>query len=261
MSQGVVFDIRELTLHDGPGIRTTVFLKGCPLRCSWCHNPEGQSSQPQAIGAGAHLRVVGRRYEAADLAALLNRQAPILTANGGGITFSGGEPLLQAQFVAEVIEGLGGLPVLLDTSGYSSEEQFRLVAAKCQMIYFDVKLIDAEAHRRFTGADNAPILANLRRLGEMGVPFVVRVPLVPGVTDTESNLSAIAGAVHPLPGLVRVDLLRYNRAAGGKYAAFGMSFRPGFDESVEVNLNPEPFTALGIEVRIPGDEPGRRVTA
>jgi len=261
MSHGIVFDIREFALHDGPGIRTTVFLKGCPLRCSWCHNPEGQSGQPQEIGAGSHRRIVGRRYEAADLAALLNRQAPILAANNGGITFSGGEPLLQAQFIAEVIEGLNGLPVLLDTSGYSSEAQFRLVAAKCQMVFFDVKLIDAEAHRRFTGADNAPILANLRRLGEMEVPFVVRVPLVPGVTDTRTNLSAIADAVHRLPGLVRVDLLRYNRAAGGKYASFGMPFRPGFDESAEVNLDPEPFTALGIEVRIPGDEPGRRINA
>lgn len=255
MSQGIVSDIRELTLHDGPGVRTTVFLKGCPLRCSWCHNPEGISPRPQAIGAGVHRRVVGRHYEAADLVALLNRQAAILTANGGGITFSGGEPLRQARFVAEVIDGMSRMPVLLDTSGYASEEEFRMVASKCQMVYYDVKLMDAEAHRRFTGVDNAPILANLRHLGGMGVPFVVRIPLVPGVTDTEANLSAIAGTVRGLPGLVRVDLLPYNRAAGGKYAALGMAFHPGFDESAEVNLNSEPFTALGIEVRIPGGPP------
>lgn len=255
MSTGTVCDIREFALHDGPGIRTTVFLKGCPLRCSWCHNPEMQPPEPQVIRAGGFRRVVGIRYEAAELATLLNRQAAILKANGGGVTFSGGEPLLQARFVAEVIDRLCGLPVLLDTSGYAEEAEFRLVAAKCPLVYFDVKLIDAEAHRRYTGVDNARILSNLRCLGEMGVPFVVRVPLVPGVTDTDANLSAIARAVRTPPGLVRVDLLPYNRAAGGKYAALGMAFHPGFDESAEVNANPEPFAAAGIDVRIAGAAP------
>jgi pyruvate formate lyase activating enzyme len=238
MTTGMVCDIREFTLHDGPGIRTTVFLKGCPLRCSWCHNPEALSREPQEIRAGGFRRAVGSRYEAAELAALLNRQAAVLKANTGGITFSGGEPLFQARFVAEVIDRLDGVHVVLDTCGYAEETEFRLVAAKCQLVYYDVKLIDAEAHRRYTG------------LGEMGVPFVVRVPLIPGVTDTNANLSAIALAVRAIPGLVGVDLLPYNRAAGGKYAALGMTFRPGFDEAAEVNANPEPFAAAGIEVRI-----------
>ncbi len=257
MGSGTVCDIREFTLHDGPGIRTTVFLKGCALRCSWCHNPEAQSCEPQVLRTGDFRRVVGTRYRAADLAALLNRQAEILTANGGGVTFSGGEPLLQARFVAEVIDGLCGLHVLLDTCGYAEEAEFRLVAAKCQLVYYDLKLIDAEAHRHYTGADNALILSNLRCLGEMGVPFVVRVPLVPAVTDTAANLSAIACTVRALPGLIRVDLLPYNRAAGGKYPALGMVFQPGFDESAEVNANLEPFIAAGVEARIVGAATGR----
>lgn len=255
MTSGTVCDIREFALHDGPGIRTTVFLKGCPLRCCWCHNPEAQSGEPQVIRAGGFRRAVGTRYDAAELAALLNRQAAVLKANDGGVTFSGGEPLLQARFVAEVIDRLCGLHVLLDTCGYAEEEEFRLVAEKCQLLHYDLKLIDAEAHRRYTGADNAPILSNLRCLGEMGVPFVVRVPLVPGVTDTDANLSAIALTVCGIPGLVRVDLLPYNRAAGGKYAALGMAFRPGFDESAEVNANLEPFTDAGIEARIASAAP------
>lgn len=250
MNEGMVCDIREFALHDGPGIRTTVFLKGCPLRCSWCHNPEAQSREPQVIRAGGFRRTVGTRYEAADLAALLNRQAAILRANGGGVTFSGGEPLLQARFVAEVIDRLCDLHVLLDTCGYAEEAEFRLVAAKCHLVYYDVKLIDAETHRRYTGVDNTLILSNLRCLGGMSVPFVIRVPLVPGVTDTDANLSAIAHAACALPGLVRVDLLPYNRAAGGKHAALGMAFHPGFDESAEVNTNLEPFTDLGVEARI-----------
>ncbi len=250
MTTGMVCDIREFTLHDGPGIRTTVFMKGCPLRCSWCHNPEAQSSESQEIRAGGFRRIVGTRYEAAELAALLNRQADVLKANGGGITFSGGEPLLQSRFVAEVIDRLDRVHVVLDTCGYAEETEFRLVAAKCQLVYYDLKLMDPEIHRRFTGVDNARILSNLARLGEMGVPFVVRVPLIPGVTDTDANLSAIALAVRTIPGLVRVDLLPYNEAAGGKYAALGMTFSPGFDETAEVNANLEPFTAAGIEVGV-----------
>ena len=255
MSTGTVCDIREFSLHDGPGIRTTVFLKGCPLRCSWCHNPEAQAGKPQVISAGGLRRTVGTRYEAAELAALLNRQADILKANGGGVTFSGGEPLSQAQFLAEVIDQLGDLHILLDTCGYAEEAEFRLVAERCDMVYYDVKLIDSEAHRFYTGADNALILSNLRCLGEMNVPFVIRVPLVPGVTDTDANMSAIAGVLGALPSPVSVELLPYNRAAGGKYAALGMAFQPGFDETAEVNTNLELFTEAGIEARVVGGAP------
>lgn len=250
MTTGIVFDIREFTLHDGPGIRTTVFLKGCPLRCSWCHNPEGQSPQPQILRGLAGERVAGKAYTASDLAGLLNQQAEILTANEGGVTFSGGEPLLQWEFVAEVIDLLDGIHILLDTSGYAGEQAFRRVVPRCQLVFFDLKLVDDKAHRRYTGVDNAPILKNLRRLSESGVPFVVRVPLVPGVTDTDANLAAIAATVQGLPGLQRVDLLPYNRAAGGKYEAAGMEFKPDYDQSRELNVNLAPFEKAGIPVRV-----------
>lgn len=249
MSCGTVFDIREFALHDGPGLRTTVFLKGCPLRCSWCHNPEAQSSRPQAIESAGFQRMVGTRYESAELAALLNRQASILREIGG-VTFSGGEPLQQAAFLGEVIDRLDRLHVVLDTSGYAPQETFREIALKCDLVYYDLKLMDPALHRQYTGCDNAPILANLRQLSTMGVRFVIRVPLVPGVTDTTENLAAIARAVRGLDGLQRVDLLPYNRAAGGKYASLGMSFQPGFDEAAEVNIETGPFVEAGIDVRI-----------
>ncbi len=249
MSCGTVFDIREFALHDGPGLRTTVFLKGCPLRCSWCHNPEAQYSRPQAIESAGFQRMVGTRYESAELAALLNRQASILREIGG-VTFSGGEPLQQAAFLGEVIDRLDRLHVVLDTSGYAPQETFREIALKCDLVYYDLKLMDPALHRQYTGCDNAPILANLRQLGAMGVRFVIRVPLVPGVTDTTENLAAIARAVRGLDGLLRVDLLPYNRAAGGKYASLGMSFQPGFDEAAEVNIETGPFVEAGIDVRI-----------
>ncbi len=252
MSAGIVCEIREFTLHDGPSVRTTVFLKGCALRCSWCHNPEAQTREPQVMRVGGFQRTVGTRYEAADLAELLNRQASVLKANGGGVTFSGGEPLVQASFLADTIDRLGDLHVVLDTCGYAEKAQFRLVAAKCQLVYYDLKLIDSAMHRRYTGVDNALILSNLRALAGMGIPFVIRVPLVPAVTDADANLEAIAQVVRGLPGLVRVDLLPYNRAAGGKYAGLGMVFRPGFDELAAVNANREPFHAAGLEVRVAG---------
>jgi pyruvate formate lyase activating enzyme len=250
VSEGLVFDIREFTVHDGPGIRTTVFLKGCPLRCTWCHNPEGLVMAPQVLRSAMGERTVGRRYAATELAAILLGQADILRSNGGGVTFSGGEPLMQADFVVEVIDLLDGLHVVLDTSGYAEAEAFRTVVSRSDLVYLDIKLIDPTAHRRWTGQDNAPILANLALLEELGRPFVARVPLVPGVTDTVDNLEAIANTLAMTPTLLEVQLLPYNRAAGGKYAACGMTFAPGFDEDQVPNTDLGPFRRREIEVRV-----------
>ena len=246
----MVFDIKEFAVHDGPGIRTTVFLKGCPLRCMWCQNPEGISPDPQVMKSVVGERTVGDRYTSAELADLLNSQADILRRNEGGVTFSGGEPLMQAAFLAEVIDQLDNLHTLLDTSGYATEQDFKLVAAKVDLIYFDLKLIDPDKHRRYIGVDNAPILGNLKLLAEIGTPFVVRVPLVPGVTDTGDELAAIAETVTGLAGMIRVDLLPYNKAAGGKYAAVRMTFGVDYDESQPVNADVTPFQRLGIPVRV-----------
>lgn len=246
---GVVFDIRELTVHDGPGVRTTVFLKGCPLRCAWCHNPEGLSPAPQVLRSTTGQRLVGKEYTSVELAAILNRQAPLLR-DIGGVTFSGGEPLLQAAFVADTIGRLEDLHVTLGTSGYASEDDFRLVAAKCHLVLFDLKLIDTAAHRRWTGQDNAPILSNLAVLDALKTPFVVRVVLVPGVTDTDENLRAIAECLSALSVRPRVELLPYNRAAGGKYAACGLEWHPPYNEDAPVNANLEPFQNQNVEASL-----------
>jgi len=253
MQSGMIFDIREFTVHDGPGIRTTVFLKGCPLRCSWCHNPEGMSSLRETIENPAGKRVVGRLYTVEELSSILNRQAPILSANGGGVTFSGGEPLMQARFLAAVIDHLNDVHVLLDTSGYAPENDFRRVVEKSDLVYFDLKLIDHAAHLHYTGVDNERILRNLQLLAKINVPFVIRVPLIPGVTDTDENLEAIARTAKGLNGLIRVDLLPYNRAAGGKYSALGKKFRPTYDETLARHVNVGVFEAAGVGARIVGD--------
>jgi pyruvate formate lyase activating enzyme len=249
---GIVFDIREFTVHDGPGIRTTVFMKGCPLRCAWCHNPEGMSPCPETIQNQNGKRLVGKKYTADELAALLNRQSAILQLGGGGVTFSGGEPLSQASYVSAVIDQLRNMHVLLDTSGYARESDFELVARKCDLVYFDLKLARSEEHRRFTGVDNSLILRNLASLSRMGIPFVIRIPLIPGVTDSDENLHASAQLIAGQSQLVRVDLLPYNRAAGGKYASLGKQFMPPYDENQPVNINLTAFEQLGIPIRVAG---------
>lgn len=255
MQSGMIFDIREFTVHDGPGIRTTVFLKGCPLGCSWCQNPEGMSSAPEIMESRFGKRIVGKLYTTEQLSSILNRQASILSDNGGGVTFSGGEPLAQADFLMEVINSLGDLHVLLDTSGYAFESDFRRVVQRCNLVYFDLKLVDREAHMHHIGVDNAKILGNLGVLATMNIPFVIRVPLIPGVTDTDENFAAIAEIANQLTGLIRVDLLPYNRAAGGKYLALKRHFCPTYDESRPVHINPDAFEAAGVKVRVVGTAP------
>jgi len=250
MIAGIVFDIKEFAVHDGPGLRTTVFLKGCPLSCIWCHNPEGQSSIAQEMRSAAGVRQAGKEYSSQELAALLNRQATILKTGEGGVTFSGGEPLMQAGFIAEVINLLDDFHILLDTSGYGSQRDFRLLLDRVNLVYYDLKLIERQAHWRYTGCYNDLILQNLQVLSASGIPFVIRVPLVPGVTDTNENLAAIARTIKDLPNMLRVDLLPYNRAAGAKYRAAGMEFKPDYDETRPVNANIAIFEKAGIKARV-----------
>jgi len=246
----MVFDIKEFAVHDGPGIRTTVFLKGCPLRCVWCQNPEGLSPAPEIMRSPVGERRVGTEYTSAELAAILNSQADILRRNEGGVTFSGGEPLTQTAFVAEVIDALDNVHTLLDTSGYATEHDFRLVAGKVDLIYFDLKLIDAAEHEKWTGVDNTLILRNLHLIPQLDTPFVVRIPLVPSVTDTDENLTAIAETVRGMSGLQQIDLLPYNKAAGGKYKACGMDFKVDYDEARDVNANAAIFADVGVDVYV-----------
>ncbi|MCE5301486.1 MAG: radical SAM protein [Planctomycetaceae bacterium] len=246
MLRGLVFDIREFAVHDGPGIRTTVCLKGCPLHCSWCHNPEGISPSPQTLKGMTGDRTVGQWFESDRLASLLNRQADVLRRGHGGVTFSGGEPLAQAAFVAEVIERLDSLHTALDTSGYGTEADFRGLAARVDLVLFDLKLMDPVLHHRYTGCDNAPILRNFERLTKLETPYIVRVPMTPGVTDARANLTAMAEFLRNRPNLQRVELLPYNRAAGGKYAAAGMVFEPDFDETQAVRPDLTIFLDRGV---------------
>lgn len=219
--KGRVFEIREFCLHDGPGPRTTVFLQGCPLRCTWCQNPEGQAADD------------GREMEVEAVADEVMKTADFLVASSGGVTFSGGEPLFQPDFLLAIVERLSALEPRLtfaiETSGFASSADYRRVAEKMDVVYQDVKFPDLEGYRRWTGVDASPIFANLAWLKESGVPFVVRMPVIPHVNDSEECRRRVAEACAGSAGLRGVEYLPYNPLAGAKYAKLGRKYSPGFE--------------------------------
>lgn len=237
MSRGTVFSIEEFAINDGPGIRTTVFLKGCPLRCRWCHNPEGLSFSPQIMHNYDGDELCGQYYEAEELAARLLKDKYFFEMNDGGVTFTGGEPTAQPDFLLEMLGRLREIHTAVETSGFCPQETFRKVLDKVDYMLFDLKHTDTEMHRKWTGVDNRPILDNLKILCGSGKRFVIRVPLIPGVNDNLQNMESTRNLVKDCPGLDRIELLRYHRTAGAKYGKVDMEYVPGFDTETEPEIH------------------------
>lgn len=269
----VIFEVREFCLHDGPGVRTTVFFKGCPLCCAWCHNPEGLSPEPEVLfkeklcarcGNCRNIPpddlvaiervcphrakvVCGRRWTVPELASELLANADVFAASGGGVTFSGGEPLMQAAFLAELADRLRPrIHLAIETSGYASPDAYRDVVSRMDLVFQDLKHPDPVAHNEWTGVDPAPIHVNLRWLKDSGKPFVARIPLIPGVNDSLEAKEGFARLLEGRSGLQRVELLPYHLAAGAKYQFVGQTYRPGFDESRQPDTDMTPFRAHGL---------------
>ena len=250
--RGIIFDVKEFALHDGPGVRTTVFFKGCPLRCKWCHNPEGLSPEPQLMVKTARCRhcgrcfqpcthdvcrpfgrclyacpdalisVAGKEITADELTARLTRDADFLRTSGGGVTFSGGEPLMQPGFLLEMLRRMRkeNIHTAIETSGFASPEVFAEILNAVDYVMMDLKLADDEAHRAYTGVSNRVIFENAAGLRASGKPHVFRTPLIPGITDTEENLTALAA----IAGGDEWEKLPYNTLAGAKYPMLGMEY-------------------------------------
>ena len=249
--KGTIFSIEEFAINDGPGIRTTVFLKGCPLRCEWCHNPEGLSPRPQLMKKKDETLMSGTEIESEELAKRLLRDENIFRLNRGGVTFTGGEPLMQADFLCEVLGRLRPrIHCAIETSGYASEVVFRKVLGNVDFFLFDCKHTNDEMHKRYTGVSNLPILRNLQTLIESGKEFVLRIPLIPGVNDTKENMFAVKALILDARNLKRVELLRYNKVAGAKYNMVGMTYKPTFDTEAEPQIHAEILTEAGIEVLV-----------
>ena len=246
---GMIFDIKEFSLHDGPGARTTVFLKGCPLVCRWCHNPEGLKKEKQLMVKTARCKgcrkcaapcshpecqpykrcihacpdglveICGREIEAVDLARELMKNADILKMNNGGITISGGEPLMQWEFLEELLDNLK-CHTAIETSGYADSDVFKRIIDKVDYVLMDIKLADRVEHKKYTGVYNDKILENLEYLKKSGKEYIIRTPLIPGITDTEENLDAIEKII----GNSKWEKLKYNEMAGVKYPMLGMEY-------------------------------------
>lgn len=232
MITGLVFDIKRFALHDGPGIRTTVFLKGCPLRCWWCQNPESIREFSETLKVKSITSTYnkycdeditfGKEYSAQDLLFELLKDRIFYEESNGGITFSGGEPLIQYKFLKEVLTECkqSGLNTAVDTSGYASFNIIQSIYDYTDLFLYDIKIIDDELHKKFTDVSNDLILVNLKRLTSLGNKVHIRIPLIPGITDTEKNLSDIINFIKSLKNIRQIDLLPYNKIAESKYKRF-----------------------------------------
>jgi pyruvate formate lyase activating enzyme len=270
--EGTIFNIQRFSIQDGPGIRTTVFLKGCPLRCLWCSNPESQKSFFEVAHRDTICRRCGRCVEVCDVGAIsltnkgtkTNRKActncgkcieacvfgarrlygekklveevyrevirdkPFYQNSDGGVTASGGEPLLQAEFVAELFKLCreNGIHTCLDTCGYVVTDSWEKVLPYTNLVLYDLKLMDPSAHLKWTGKSNEKILRGIRLVAELKIPVIIRIPVIPGVNDSGENMKAIARFCAGT-GINEVNLLPYHRFGAGKYAMLDRRYRLG----------------------------------
>ncbi len=235
--KGVIFSIEDFAINDGPGIRTTVFLKGCPLRCQWCHNPEGIDFQPRVLRKkdGSEF-LCGKEISSDELAEKLLRDEKIFALNEGGVTFTGGEPLSQHEFLFDVISKIKSrVHIALETSGFASSQIFQKIANLVDLVLIDNKSTNAEIHKKYTGVNNTQIIENLKWLCGGDTKFIVRVPLIPSVNDTIENMENLSTILKGAQNLQRVELLRYHKTAGAKYYMVTKEYKPDFD----VNLTPQ----------------------
>ncbi|HNX49472.1 MAG TPA: glycyl-radical enzyme activating protein [Thermoanaerobaculaceae bacterium] len=261
MEHGVIFNLQRFSVHDGPGIRTTVFLKGCPLRCLWCHNPESLAFEPElAVAEGRCIgcsecvtgcprpagplgdrvgceacgrcvavcptgarQILGRTWSVEGLMAAVLRDRDFHEMSGGGVTFSGGEPLAQPAFLVAALTACRaeGVHTTLDTSGFAPREALLEAAALADLVLFDLKVLDDAVHREVTGVSNQPILANLRALAAVHPAIWLRVPVIAGINDDPAGIEAIAVLAAGLPAVRRVSLLPYHATGSPKAKRLG----------------------------------------
>ena len=301
MESGIIFDIKKFSIHDGPGIRTTVFLKGCPLSCWWCHNPESHRisreklyAVSRCVGCGECLSVcpgnaisqretgfftdpekcmrcgscmnvcladacemAGRELTVNQVMAEIEKDTAFYDESFGGVTFSGGEPLMQSEFLCALLKACDELRIhtALDTSGFAVWEDLERIRHHVDVFLFDLKLMDDQKHRRVTGVSNRMILENLKALSTAGHRIRIRFPVIPGITDDEDNVSAVGVFAATLPSRPPIDLLPYHHSAAAKYDRLAKPYRlpdtrpPSADSMDRIA---ELLRGLGLNVQLEG---------
>lgn len=300
MTTGIIFNIQRYSIHDGPGIRTTVFLKGCPLSCWWCQNPEGQQDGQEIVfwdnrclGCGrcsehcpseaiqmkngkpvtdqtrcllcgecsqvcpAEAReILGRKMTVDEVIKEIEKDLVFYEESGGGVTFSGGEPLSQIKFLNDLLDCCKqvGIHTAVDTCGYFSWEVLEKVAPKVNLFLYDLKLMDSRKHQKYTGVTNEIILENLKRLSLGHHNIYIRLPLISGISDDTQNIKELGRFLSPL-NIAQVNLLPYHEIAVDKYYRLNKPYRLSqtkpHSEKILVKIS-EALKVFGLKVKIGG---------
>jgi len=297
---GVVFDVKGYAIHDGPGIRTTIFLKGCPLDCPWCHNPEGKKPQPELMWWSARclgcrscveacprealnlddtltvdqercdlcgdcaeactaeaLEIVGHEVTVEEIMKEIRKDAVFYEESGGGVTFSGGEPTMQAGFLRELLKACReeGFHTAVDTSGNVDPVALFILSDDVDLFLYDIKTMDEETHRNHTGASNRLILENLRRLSDAGKTVIVRMPLIPGFNDDEENAQKTGEFVSSLATVKQICILPYHKGGTeklGRLMETGPHYETEPPEEEKIEEIKGILEEYGLEVKIGG---------
>lgn len=245
LTKGRIFDIQRFSLHDGKGIRTIVFFKGCPLRCRWCCNPEGQNWEAHTLRMpGKPDRTAGQDVTAGEVMQTVLKDMPYYARSGGGLTLSGGEALGQPDFACALLSLAkeAGINTCIETTGYAPREVIDAVLPYLDVVLMDIKHMSPQKHLAFTGKPNDQILENAAYIAKNAKELIIRVPVIPTFNDTAEEIGAIAGLAKTLPGVKRLHLLPYHRLGQDKYAALGreytmQAFSPPTDEKMRYLLS------------------------
>lgn len=261
--EGIIFDIKHCAIHDGPGIRTTIFFKGCPLNCWWCHNPESINSDIQKIKRirkignteFAEEANIGRRISVAQALEEIEKDLVFYEESGGGVTFSGGEPLMQPEFLKELAENCKkkGIHTTLDTSGHANVSALKMIMPYIDLFLFDIKLLDDNIHQKYTGVSHKQILKTLEFISIRQKKIIIRYPLIPGVNNSPEQLSQLRNFIDGRYN--EIHILPYHKIASHKYKKLGIEnklpdINPFPKEYLE-NLKKD-FRERGFDVKIGG---------
>ncbi len=223
---GRIFDIQKYSIHDGPGIRTIIFLKGCALRCRWCCNPESQEHKIQNMIFGGKNKVVGRDVTVAEVMTEIKKDIPYYRRSGGGVTLSGGEALLQPNFAPQLLRACheSGINTAIETTAFAPFSTIEKYLPHLDYILMDIKHINDAKHKEFTGQSNQLILENARKIAAWGSDLTIRVPVIPTFNNTPAEIRQIAAFAKALPGVKHLHLLPYHRMGEDKYAGLGRDY-------------------------------------